>query len=63
MAEKTRQKSKSSKRPDNRPARARYWSSKRLRKKKIANLVRHNGFETEAAAIAHWLSVRQRYAG
>ena len=63
MATQKSQKSKKTKRPDGRPARKRYWSSGKLKRKKVRNLVRHNGFETEAAALRHWLSVRTRYHG
>lgn len=55
------QKAKKSKRPDNRPARARYWASKRLLKNKVRNLMKNNGFESEAEAKSYWLSVRVRH--
>jgi len=57
------QKAKKTKMPDKRPARARYWASKKLSKRKIRNLVKHNGFETEAKANSYWRSVRTRYCG
>ena len=57
------QKSKKSKRPDKRPARARYWASGKLARRKIRNLVRHSGFATEAEATVYWRKVRTRYAG
>jgi len=54
------QKSKKSKRPDTRPGRSRYWSSGRLAKNKVRNLVRHNGFASEAEAAVFWRSVRSK---
>ncbi len=56
----TQQKSKKSKRPDKRPARARYWASGRMRRRKVRNLVKHNGFANEIAALAFWRSARKR---
>lgn len=53
-------KSKKSKRPDNCPARARYWASGRLKARKVRNLVRHNGMEKKEAEV-FWLSVRVRH--
>jgi len=57
------QKSKKTKRPDKRPARARYWISGRLARRKVRNLVAHNGFASEADARAYWTGVRKRFAG
>ena len=55
------QKSKSTQRPDRRPARANYWASGRLGKRKIANLMKHNGFASVAEASVHWHGVRTRH--
>lgn len=41
--------SKKGKMPDKRPARARYWSSGRLRERKIANIVKSSGLSPLAA--------------
>lgn len=57
------QRSKRSKRPDRRPARGRYWVSGRLGKHKVSNLMRHNGFKTEAEARVFWLNARKRFYG
>ena len=54
---------KRSKSPDTRPARVRYWGSSRLAKRKIRNLMKNNGFETESKAKTYWSSVRKRYIG
>ena len=51
---------KRSKSPDTRPARGRYWASGRLAEKKIRNLMKYKGFETEAKAKSYWLSVHKR---
>ena len=50
-------------RADKRPARARYWSSGRLKARKIRNLLKHNStkFKTKAEAEAYWTSVRKRH--
>lgn len=50
---------KKSKRPDNRPARQRYWSQGRLKIRKIKNLVVHNGLTVEEA-LRLWESTRKR---
>ena len=63
MAQKSLQKSKKTKRPDRRPARARYWRSGRLAERKIRNLLRSGQFESLADARAYWLSVRKRFYG
>lgn len=52
------QSSKKSKRPDNRPARERYWRLHRLREHKVRNLVRYRGMTPEAA-VKFWVSVRK----
>jgi hypothetical protein len=52
------QKPKKTKRPDKRPARARYWATKTLRKRKVRNLVRHGHME-RFAAEAHWDNARK----
>lgn len=57
------QKTKKTKRPDRRPARARYWLSGRLARRKIRNLVKSGQFDTEAAASVYWHSVRKRFYG
>ena len=49
-----------SKKPDNRPARTRYWASGRLAKRKIRNLMLYNGFESESEATSYWKLVRKR---
>ncbi len=51
--------SKRAKRPDNRPARARYWSERHLEKSKVRNLVRCNGM-TELAARVFWYRIRKK---
>ena len=61
MAQAQRQKSKKRKKPDNRPARARYWHSNRLKEHKVAHLMRYNGFETKAKAFDYWYKARQRH--
>ncbi len=53
------QRAKRSKKPDNRPARARYWSSHKLEHHKVRNLVRHNGM-TEHEARLFWREVRTK---
>lgn len=40
---------KKSKRPDKRPARAKYWASRRLEEKKIRNLMDHCGMSRQQA--------------
>lgn len=50
---------KKGKRPDTRPARARYWSKKSLQKKKVKNLLAHNGFDDEHKARVFWLDARK----
>ena len=50
---------KKGKRPDARPARARYWSKRTLEKRKVRRLMRCNGFATEGEAKDHWREVRQ----
>jgi len=52
------QQKKTGKRPDNRPARARYWSTGRLATKKVRNLIR-SGYSLEDA-ISVWESTRKR---
>lgn len=49
-----------SKRPgaNNGAARQRYWAERRLEKRKIRNLVRHNGL-TETQAYLHWHATRK----
>ncbi len=46
---------KKSKRPDNRPARTRYWMSKHLRRNKIRNIMRSTNL-TKEEATKLWLS-------
>ena len=41
--------SKKSKRRDMRPARARYWASRRLEERKITNLMKHCGMSRQSA--------------
>ena len=50
-------------RADKRPARSRYWSSGRLKAKKVRNLLKYNGnrFNGKAEAEEHWESVRKRH--
>lgn len=43
---------------NNGPARQRYWTSGRLREKKVKALMRHNGL-TRAQAEVHWENARQ----
>ena len=50
---------KKTKRPDNRPARSRYWGSGRLAIRKIKNLVKCNGLTVEEAT-QQWESTRKR---
>ena len=57
------QRAKKTKRPDLRPARARYWNGGHLRKNKVNRLMKSNGFKTKAEALTFWLSVRKRYKG
>lgn len=47
-----------SKRPDKRPARAKYWATKVLEKRKIRNLVKYCGMTQEAASKL-WRSMRK----
>lgn len=54
---------KRSKTPDLRPARARYWMSGRLGKRKVKNLFASGKFPTLAAAESFWRGVRKRYVG
>ena len=56
-------KDKRSKKPDDRPARKRYWASGRLAKRKIRNLMKTGAFESKADAEKYWKSVRKRYVG
>lgn len=49
---------KKQKRPDTRPARARYWANRTLQKRKVRNLVRHCRMNP-ADALEHWLRARQ----
>lgn len=53
-------KKKTNKRPDKRPARARYWNERKLEKHKVRNLMRHNGFASKAEALKFWKSVRTK---
>ena len=55
------QKTKRSKMPDTRPARARYWARGKLAKRKIRNLMLYNGFDSKAEASVFWRSVRTRH--
>jgi hypothetical protein len=48
---------KKSKKPDNRPARKRYWSSRKLMANKVRNLVVHNGMN-EVEAKDYWKKAR-----
>jgi len=41
--------SKKSKRPDNRPARERYWREKRLEARKVRNLMKYCGLSKQSA--------------
>jgi hypothetical protein len=50
---------KKTKRPDNRPARQRYWVTGRLAVRKIKNLVVHNGLTVEEAT-RQWEDTRKR---
>ena len=50
---------KRSKKEDKRPARARYWSLKKLEKHKVRNLVRCNAMEKSIATV-YWRKVRKR---
>lgn len=52
---------KKCKRPDQRPARRRYWTRGRLALKKLRNLIR-SGYSPEAA-LAYWTKTRKRYYG
>lgn len=52
-----RQRSKN-KRPDNRPARARYWAAKKLEVSKVHNLVRCNAMN-EKEALLFWRNARK----
>lgn len=47
------------KRPDLRPARARYWATKQLEKHKVRDLVRCCGME-RVKALVYWRSVRKK---
>ena len=40
---------KKSKRRDKRPARARYWATRKLEERKIANLIKHCGMSRQSA--------------
>ena len=51
---------KKSKRPDNRPARSRYWARRSLERNKVRNLVKHNGMEPPEA-LAFWRRARQNW--
>ncbi|KKM74975.1 hypothetical protein LCGC14_1394890 [marine sediment metagenome] len=53
------QRPKSTKKPDKRPARARYWSERHLEKHKVRNLIRCNGM-TRTQALVFWREVRIR---
>lgn len=52
-------KTKKSKMPDNRPARARYWSENHLRRNKVKHLMQSCGFDDRGKAQQYWESVRQ----
>ena len=54
----TRKTGKKSKRRDARPARARYWASRRLEERKVANLMKHCGMSRQAA-FNRWHSERK----
>jgi hypothetical protein len=58
MADKTHAGGKKGKRPDLRPARARYWQRGQLRKHKVRNLVRCCGLSV-AAATRRWEETRK----
>jgi hypothetical protein len=45
--------SKMSKNPDARPAKKRYWASRKLEKHKVANLMKHCGM-SKAEALRFW---------
>ena len=49
------------KRPDNRPARKRYWNELHLSHNKVRNLIDCNGFDNEREARVFWMSVRKRH--
>jgi len=49
----TRRTGKKSKKPDKRPARLRYWATKRLEERKIRNLMKHCGM-TKQQAYRFW---------
>lgn len=52
---------KKSKRPDNRPAKKRYWTSGRLAYRKVRNLVRSGYAPMEALKL--WEATRKRNKG
>lgn len=56
-----RSRAKKTKRPDSRPARARYWNSGRLAIRKVRNLVRSGYSPREALKI--WEDTRKREKG
>lgn len=56
------QKQKKGKRPDNRPARKKYWITGRLARNKIRNMIRC-GRMTFNAAVTAWESSRNRRLG
>ena len=49
---------KRAKKPDTRPARARYWAEKHLQKNKIRHIMKNSNM-TEAQAFNHWMSARK----
>ena len=51
-------KKKTNKRPDTRPARTRYWESRKLEEHKVRHLVKYCKM-TKEAALRHWRKVRQ----
>lgn len=51
---------KGSKKPDKRPARARYWNSGNIKRRKIRNMVKFCKMSIEAAT-AEWSKNRKRH--
>lgn len=55
--------SKKNKRPDNRPARKRYWDSGNLAYRKVRKLWLSGKFGSPTQALLHWESIRTRHKG
>jgi len=54
----TRTAGKRSKAPDNRPARKKYWASRKLEKNKVKHLMKSQGI-TRSEATTFWNNVRK----